>query len=445
MNILNKIIKYSTLLFVFLIPWQARLILTAGSINNGYWEYGTQSLYATEILLLVLLIALISKYVIAIKRNKPNFSIKNLNSLVGLIAVVIVFSGLSILWSIDKSVALEHWVVLIEAGVVFLILYSRAISFDNFLWTIIASGFFQAVLAITQSFLQFVPSSTILGIATQSADILGASVVETDSSRWLRAYGSFPHPNILGGWLVISLMSLITVSRSLVVESVGKKDRTTKMRFAIRYLVFGVLIFGLLVTFSRSAWLSALVGIGIFVALSFKDKIFKPLVFKLTGILVLVVILFGFMYPDQFSSRINNQNRLEVKSNTERADSLAQGWNIIKQNRFLGTGIGNYGLSVHKNIDSTQPAYYYQPVHNVFLLIWAELGVFGLIGILILINFVLVIFRKKRDFVSLIVLLPLVVIMLFDHYFWTLYSGIMIFSIYLSIFLLVLGKKDRIT
>jgi len=51
-----------TLLFVFLIPWQARWISSIGKINGREWEYGTQSLYATEILLGVILVAVIAKF-----------------------------------------------------------------------------------------------------------------------------------------------------------------------------------------------------------------------------------------------------------------------------------------------------------------------------------------------------------------------------------------------
>jgi len=62
MKHVNKIIEYGILLFVFLIPWQARWIISIGKINGREWEYGTQSLYATEILLGVILVAVIAKF-----------------------------------------------------------------------------------------------------------------------------------------------------------------------------------------------------------------------------------------------------------------------------------------------------------------------------------------------------------------------------------------------
>ncbi|MDP6571609.1 MAG: hypothetical protein QF747_02120, partial [Patescibacteria group bacterium] len=109
-RIFDFIIKYGTLVFVFLIPWQARLILVEGSINGDYWEYGTQSLYATEVLLFLILIALIAKGTHALKHKKPQISVKKLYTPLGAFAILVVWSGLSIIWSSDSSVSLEHWI-----------------------------------------------------------------------------------------------------------------------------------------------------------------------------------------------------------------------------------------------------------------------------------------------------------------------------------------------
>ena len=55
MKKIRKIIEYGLYLLVFLLPWQTRWIIKAGMINGGYSEYGTISLYGTDILLIILL------------------------------------------------------------------------------------------------------------------------------------------------------------------------------------------------------------------------------------------------------------------------------------------------------------------------------------------------------------------------------------------------------
>ena len=52
----HKIIEYGLYLVVFLLPWQARLILVQGEMSGWPYEFSTISLYAIDILLLILLI-----------------------------------------------------------------------------------------------------------------------------------------------------------------------------------------------------------------------------------------------------------------------------------------------------------------------------------------------------------------------------------------------------
>ena len=54
-NTLQKIIEYGFYLFLFILPWQTRWIIVPGEINEGYFEYGTYSLYGSDILLIILL------------------------------------------------------------------------------------------------------------------------------------------------------------------------------------------------------------------------------------------------------------------------------------------------------------------------------------------------------------------------------------------------------
>jgi O-antigen ligase len=151
-------------------------------------------------------------------------------------------------------------------------------------------------------------------------------------------------------------------------------------------------------------------------------------------------------YPEPFAGRLGTSGRLEVKSNQERVVGYSQAWDVIKQNRILGAGIGNYGLGVYEDIDDSQEAYFYQPVHNTFLLIWAELGVIGLILVIVLmlmiVNFVYLGLKKKQDISTVFIFMfPLVILALFDHYLWSLYSGLMILVAYISIFWLKLAKN----
>jgi O-antigen ligase len=285
-------------------------------------------------------------------------------------------------------------------------------------------------------------------MAQQGADVLGASVVETLDGRWLRAYGSFPHPNMLGGWLVLGLASII----SLLTQANSKQptgDKKKKFLFTINYLLLTILVFGLLTTFSRSAWLAF--GVVLVAVILIRpgrsedpmdirrtvpkqwDSSASPQNdgFKLLALTILTIATFAALFPQPFLTRINADNRLEYKSTSERQASLSEGWKIIKKHPILGVGVGNYGLAVHRDIDSTKPSYYYQPTHNVFLLIWAELGLVGLL--LIAYCLYLIAFKNRETLLYIgMLLLPLLIIATLDHYLWSLYSGLMIGAVYLA-------------
>ena len=53
---LEKIIYYLLLIFLFLLPWQTRFVYQPAFLNGGFWEYGSLTWYATEVLLWVIIV-----------------------------------------------------------------------------------------------------------------------------------------------------------------------------------------------------------------------------------------------------------------------------------------------------------------------------------------------------------------------------------------------------
>ena len=432
MRYLNKIIEYGTLAFVFLIPWQARWIIKTGQLNGGDWEYGTNSPYATQGLLLTVLLAVIGKGLVYLKREKPKFNVKNLQSPGGAVLLILFWVGLSILWSINREVAWERFAVLTEAAAIFLILISGIISWKKLSWVIIVSAATQALAGLAQFVSQSIPASTLLGMATQLPETLGASVVEGAYGRWLRAYGSFPHPNILAGWLVLSLI-LIVIIASEAKQSIFKfKVQSSKLQEVSLVSFFVVILFGLLATFSRTAWLAFFLFSIFYFLYSLVQKKGRDLAVAIIGLIAVCVFAFAVHAPEPFLARLAGEGRLEAKSNMERASSINQSWQIINQSPILGVGIGNYGLAVFEQIDSSRPAWSYQPAHNVFLLILAELGLIGFL----LFTFYFLLFlkkQKKKILATTIFLSPLLIMSFFDHYLWSLYPGLLMGAVYLGL------------
>src|SRR3989339_1059732 len=127
---LNKIFNYLLLVFLFLLPWQSRIIYEHQYLNGGHWEYGSLSFFATEILLWLIVIL---------------FAIENF--------------GKKEFWK--KITTMEHWqkhknnlftALLILLGLFLPVLFSIdfKISYQHFLWVL--GGMCLAIVVTSLSF-----------------------------------------------------------------------------------------------------------------------------------------------------------------------------------------------------------------------------------------------------------------------------------------------------
>ena len=118
---LKKIIEYLLYLFIFLLPLQTRLIWYDTYLNGYVWEFGRFSLYGTEILLWLILLLYLFWLNRAGQFKSLNFSqvwqqLKNPAVLLyWLIVIFILWSGLSIIWSLNTDLAYNRWLILLEA------------------------------------------------------------------------------------------------------------------------------------------------------------------------------------------------------------------------------------------------------------------------------------------------------------------------------------------
>ena len=182
-----------------------------------------------------------------------------------------------------------------------------------------------------------------------------------------------------------------------------------------------VLIAGLFFSFSRSAWLAFWLGLIIYFGYSFRKKYLFNYIFILiaaAGVLVAV-------YPGLVAARLSSESRLEAISASQRISGIEQSFDLIKEHWLIGVGTGNYTKALAEQLPG-KPYYFSQPVHNLFLLIWAELGVVGLGLFIVLILAVLrpgAIAPEVGWGLSLPLLATLIILGLFDHYLWSLYFG----------------------
>ncbi|MFA5124649.1 MAG: O-antigen ligase family protein [Patescibacteria group bacterium] len=431
---LKKILNFLIVSYLFLLPWQAVYIFAENFINGAKWQYGTGQVYLTEPLLwLIVLVFVIDQinskgFKSLLPDFKPSKTIdKKRIAVTGAIWLFVLWSGLSIIWSPDQSATYYLWLHLLEGATLMLIILNSHLRLKNILWPLVASSWPVALLAIWQFLTQSNFSSVILGLSPHSAAVLGDTVIETGTGRWLRAYGPFSHPNILGGYLALLFGASLILWQQITWPTFPSFKRESQRIFL---LVSVCLIFaGLFFSFSRSAWLAALVTLILCLGYWLKTKNPWPQYITVMLAPFLIFAACFVIFNPLIIARADLSNRLESNSLMQRESQISQALDLIASRPLIGAGLNNYTYLLHQQ-SPLLPAYLLQPVHNLYLLVLAELGIIGLI---IILGLFYVIIKNGEKSPALLPLIALLVISLFDHYFLTQYIGLIIFWLALTL------------
>ena len=203
-------------------------------------------------------------------------------------------------------------------------------------------------------------------------------------------------------------------------------------------------------TASRSAFLGWLLGLLAVTLLAWLwRRQARGLVLRLAGIAVLAFTLTTIValsvvpaagdsqgpFSNAFSNAGKGLDRFSSSQITTglegRGQDLAYSLSIIREALFLGVGAGNYPQELKQNLDPGSLGGIYTPVHNVPLLILAELGILGGVAwaLLMLAPLIWIISRRKEppaDLRSLLWVGPLLVLLfegLWDFPPWSTQDG----------------------
>ena len=272
-------------------------------------------------------------------------------------------------------------------------------------------------------------TGTTPGIA--NADIGGILV--------LRPYGTFSHPNVLAGFLLISLV----IAWSLLLTA---KKRWMRVIGIVSLLIGSI---ALLLTFSRVVillWGILLVGTG--GRLVFRSL--KTLPGKVLFITVVIIGLIAISFiPVVHDILLRfSQTSLSDESVTEREELLSTAFTMIRQHPLFGVGLYNF-IPAMAPLQKPMPlGLYLQPVHNIFVLVFAETGIVG--EILFLWLLITIAFRIKHHILrikgTLVVLLLIILVTgMFDHYWLTLQQGQLLFAYVIGLCFALMHDRKKVS
>ena len=322
-------------LYVFMLPWQARFIIVLFGYDVP--RYGDLSVYATDVLFFALIV--IWFLYLRAERRKPHGDWRRLRlPLLGVLAIFL-YATASLIWTPDQIVGREQLFRLGQAVILGMMLASGAVSRQRLLIALACSGALQGLFAIIQFFLQWIPASTILGMSAQDSHNAGVSVIEYLDQRWLRAYGTLPHPNMLGAFCGLAMLA----SARLFWQGYRSLSRN--------YVLFGwttflLSLFGLLFSFSRSAWLAKAIAAAVFVAakwLMHEEHRRNLLVMagKLAAASAIIVLFLSAVFGPLWWQRSLGSGRLAQQSASSRAQLKAQAAIIAEGYELSGSGVGS--------------------------------------------------------------------------------------------------------
>lgn len=381
-------------LAAFLLPWQTKLILQEAASN--YWEI---SIFAVMPILLL-------AFLLSFKRK----NYRNISPLtLGIIVVLMTVLGfLNAFWAVDPLLALyRYFVFLVFIVAIFNLKYLFPKLRFYLLLIFLASLFIQALIGIGQFSTQTSFPSTLLGMSQHEAAYAGTAVVETDTGRWLRAYGPQDHPNVFGGIMALAaLMSLYLFLKN--------EQQSIHLLSLIFYPIF---LWAALTSFSRAALLALIVA-PVFILLEHWHSLKKLLAFLL--LTVFISAIFAWQYQSLILTRIQGEARLEQISNVERQYYNQSAWELWKKHPYLGVGLSNSTLLLAEEDKANSlilAAWQYQPAHNYWLLVLSEGGILFLIPILFAWSYF---YKKSRQEKIIGLFVALFVLSLFDHWLFSL-------------------------
>ncbi len=186
-----------------------------------------------------------------------------------------------------------------------------------------------------------------------------------------RLFSTMLDPNFAGIFMVFVLI-LITCSTLYYFRKAN-----LRMTALLAFLGLFTLI-SIYLTYSRSAFLSMIVGIVILLIVSNKNKIIYPV------IILLAVLLLAFS-----NSSVEGLNPFRTFSALERVDSAGVALSIVGRNPILGVGFGAYRYAQlrygYSRDISDIPNNSAASTDNSYLLILATTGVIGFIAFIVFI------------------------------------------------------------
>lgn len=400
---MRKISKSLFFILVLLFPTQLALHLWPqwSHVLGARVDYLSLAIYTTDIFIVSLLAVNFRAILKAISRHKA------------LGFAVLLFAVLNIYGASNFEAAIFKWLKLAEFGLFAIWInkngqMAKEVFFKALPWSVI----YTTAIGIVQFLIDGNIGDVFyyLGERPLSLSAPAVSQMVIAGKAFLRPYSVFPHPNALSGFLLVSLVILLS-----------QKTRNLVSKIAI---VFAIVCF--LLSFSQSAWIAGAVCILYFFAYtSGKKAIRNWLIFALLIASLLFLVISWKLYLQDLTLPADVETRVAL--------AVVAG-NLISARPLFGVGLNNFIVETPVVVQSFPDLFsgirfaYLQPVHNIFLLTFVETGIAGFFAFAYLLNR-----RLNKSKLLTVCLIAVLVTGFFDHYWLTLQQNQILLTLLLAL------------
>lgn len=401
-----RVCRYtSVFIFVFLLPTQ---------LAKHYWPSWSyvQGIAIDYLAIKISALDILSIVIVAL-HFRQLYALINNDKQIRLIIVLLVL--LNSYFALREAHTLLLW---IGFGVHTLALLAVIKNYKKYLTVIMIGLATSVVIQILLVMMQFTSQSSIQGvwywlgerkIVMSLPDI---AKIYVNGREFLRPYGTFSHPNALGGFYMLLFFFMIWFKKNIL---------SIKFHKLCANIVIFVCPYLILSSFSKTAIIGFVIGS---VMLIVNDDIYRKCKFCLVArILGLSAITFVFI---QLSG--------DPDSLTKRWALIQNALGVIALHPLWGVGLGNYVASQATISMPMRFGSLFQPVHNALLLVISEVGIGGL-------TIVYMIGRRLKVVgmsitMPMYIVIPLIATMMMDHY-WVTATQNQTLLIFVALFLIV--------
>ena len=318
-SFLRTLARISFAATIVLIAFRLRLFVDSRPIELIYRDYSWTSWIRERRSRVQSALLFLWFLTLVIEKREFNFGPVFLSLPLAALTVIVIISSVN---SIDVALSVYNSARMIVLDFFYLYIVNEIQSLAWVAFPVAIQSIIHATVGILQTLENHSLGLPALGELELDPAWSGVSIVWAAGVRSLRAYGLSDHPNILGGCFAFSLLLL----------AAWYLDAKPQLRGFIAG-AFALAALGLLLTFSRSAWLALASGSVAMILLLLRTR-HKRAVLDFAGLAIgafLIVLPFIFhnaSYLDVRINQLNESNRVSIETRS-----------IAERMRWLGRRI----------------------------------------------------------------------------------------------------------